>query len=400
MEEPTIAFKGIPEMSFSSPFSTEGGNRSHSAFVMIAWTVLFASLIRFFTVYYLYSVRWKRRPSRRRKLTKSIQRRPRRRVKLADAEFRKAFTYPKSEESKVPQEDVDESTVSDGSEYEEYEDYDLDESSLKEMKDQVPDSTKAECRRFLIDKDGDTKEAIKALQSYIDWRKKYSDIEETLVCQKEEQPEDSSKKDNDDKDLQLWEMATAVAIKANEESSDSPFPRIVRSFKREDDDDEYTDNSGNVIIKLCPGKINDNLVSDIKTYSLAIALYLDKKLDRNDPHETMTLIIDVRGGKNWPNPSPRTLLPFLKHTVRLLLDMFPERLHQAIIFPVPGAFGWIWSLVQRRMDPETADRCRVVSGAARISSEPPTDELTEYMSREVVEYMEEERLASFGKQEQ
>lgn len=103
----------------------------------------------------------------------------------------------------------------------------------------------------------------------------------------------------------------------------------------------------------------------------------------------------MRGGKGWPNPSPKALLPFLNHTVHLLLEMMPERLYRVIIFPIPGGFRWLWSLVKRGMDPETADRCCLVSGAARIVSKPPTDELSEYMSQNIIELMEEERLATF-----
>ena len=171
------------------------------------------------------------------------------------------------------------------------------------------------------------------------------------------------------------------------------LPRIVHTFHS--NDRECTDNDGHVIIKLSPAQIDGNLVNDVKTYSLAIALYLDRKLDRHDAYQTVTLLIDVRGGKGWPNPSPKTLLPFLKHTIHLLLEMMPERLHRAIVYPIPSAFRWIWSIVQRGMDAETADRCRLVSGAARISSQPPTKELSEYMSHDLVDAMEEERLATF-----
>jgi hypothetical protein len=48
------------------------------------------------------------------------------------------------------------------------------------------------------------------------------------------------------------------------------------------------------------------------------------------------------------------------------------------------------------LDAETADRCHLLSGSARIASKAPKEELSEYMSLDLVDFMEEERLASFA----
>lgn len=371
--------------------------------VFLTLTIIVATLVTLALYYYRDVVRclWAPpRPVKRRNLRKSIQLRPakrRSRATMADAEFRKAAIQQQLDESsRLLLRDMEESSISEEEEYEEYEDYDLDEESLDGMKHELPKSTAAERRRFLIDKDGDTKEAIEALQSYLEWRQTYVNIETKMRQQQTEEYLRQHETSTNDQDLRAWNLASLIAAKANQESLDEPLPRIIRTFQCDGGEcDEYTDKCGNVIIKLCPGQIDKRLVSNVKTYSLALALYLDHKLDRSDAHQTVTLIVDVRGGKGWPNPSPRTLLPFLKHSVRLLLDMFPERLYQAIIFPIPGSFRWIWKLVERMMDPETADRCHIVSGEARISSKPPTDDLSEYMSRDSVDIMEQERLKSF-----
>lgn len=390
-------------MTFGALFPTSSDDESHGAFRLVVWTVVVATIVTL-GLYCLRSslVRPSKRNKfhRRRTLRKSVQMRPkRRRAKRIDSNFSAGFRHDKPQEISaqlLAEIDKEESSVtSQETEYEEYEDYDLDEASLKVMRDELPDSTMAECRRFLIDKDGETREAIEALQSYLEWRQKYADIEAKLEAEREEEPQEDNLKlgAGGDSDLVLWNKAVAIALHANDEPSGQALPRVVRTFQSAGE--EYTDDGGHVIIKLTPGQIDRNLVNDVKSYSLAIAIYLDRKMDRNDAHDTVTLLIDVRGGKGWPNPTPKTLMPFLKHTIHLLLDMMPERLHHAIVFPIPGAFRWIWSVVQRGMDPETVDRCRLVSGAARISSEPPTGELSEYMSRDLVEFMEDERLATF-----
>lgn len=229
-----------------------------------------------------------------------------------DSDFRSGFRLDRPDEISAQLLRIEEESVtSQESEYEEYEDYDLDEASLKAMQDELPESTIAERRRFLIDKDGETKEAIETLQSYLEWRQTYADIETVLEAQREGEPQDDNlKTGGDDSDLDLWNKAVAIALHANDEPTGQSLPRIVRTFQSAGR--EHTDDTGHVIIKLTPGQINRNLVNDVKIYSLAIALYLDRKFDRHDAYTTVTLLIDVRGGRGWPNPTPNTLLPFLK----------------------------------------------------------------------------------------
>lgn len=366
------------------------------------WRGVLLSSVAVIVTIILYFIRLavrvsKRRKARRRKnLRKSVQMRPRRRQKRPDSEFRHSFRKKSPDDiSSQLLKLEEESVTSQESEYEEYEDYDLDEASLKEMKNALPESTTGERRRFLIDKDGETSEAIEALRSYLEWRQKHAEIETELKRKGEEVPQDDKlKTSGGDSDLALWNKAAAIALHAaSDESTHQTLPRIIQTFYS--NGKECTDNDGHVIFKLSPAQIDGNLVKDVKTYSLALALYLDRKLDRHDAHQTVTLLIDVRGGKGWPNPSPKTLIPFLRHTVHLLLEMLPERLHRAIVYPIPNGFLWIWSIVERGLDAETADVCHLLSGAARIASKAPKEELSEYMSLDLVDLMEEERLASF-----
>mmetsp|Transcript_31553 Transcript_31553/g.57132 ORF Transcript_31553/g.57132 Transcript_31553/m.57132 type:complete len:390 (+) Transcript_31553:112-1281(+) len=388
-------------MAFDYLFSkNEQEERYPDAF----WRGLLVSSVAVIVTIFLYFIRLavrvsKRRKARRRKsLRKSVQMRPRRRQKRPDSEFRHAFRRKSPDEiSSQLLKLEEESVTSQESQYEEYEDYDLDEASLKEMKNALPKSTTGERRRFLIDKDGETNEAIEALESYLEWRQKHAEIETELERKGEEAPQDDKLKASGggDSDFALWNKAAAVALhSANDESTHQTLPRIVQMFHS--NGKECTDNDGHVIFKLSPAQIDDNLVKDVKTCSLALALYLDRKLDRHDAHQTVTLLIDVRGGKGWPNPSPKTLIPFLVQTVHLLLEMLPQRLHRAIVYPIPNGFLWIWSIVERGLDAETADRCHLLSGSARIASKAPKEELSEYMSLDLVDFMEEERLASFA----
>jgi hypothetical protein len=81
--------------------------------------------------------------------------------------------------------------------------------------------------------------------------------------------------------------------------------------------------------------------------------------------------MDVRSGIGWPNIHAARLVPFMKDATRLLLDIFPERLHLYLLYPVPLAFAWIWNIIKNAIDPRT-------------------DKLLEHMSEEAADRLEKE----------
>ena len=74
-----------------------------------------------------------------------------------------------------------------------------------------------------------------------------------------------------------------------------------------------TDIDGRRIVQLLPARIDLNIADD-KTYALAIAFYLDRKLSRQSC-EKIVVCIDVRAGLNWPNPPAGKVIPFIKYIV-------------------------------------------------------------------------------------
>jgi hypothetical protein len=153
------------------------------------------------------------------------------------------------------------------------------------------------------------------------------------------------------------------------------------------------DQTGHRILHLLPAKMDLSVASDT-AFALAIALYLERKLDRDSP-ETMTVAIDVRGGDGWANPRPQKLLPFIQQVAGLLEQNFPERLANCVVFPIPAIGTMIWKMARVFLDPSTAEKIHLVRGDARNSAPAPFGAMEEHVSRSVLAHMEELRCSSF-----
>merc|ERR1711865_109375 len=104
--------------------------------------------------------------------------------------------------------------------------------------------------------------------------------------------------------------------------------------------------------------------------------YLETKLDRTS-RETLVIAIDVRGGTGWANPSPWTLLPFLKQVITTLEQNYPERLQTAFLYPMPQSAYVLWHTIQRLhlLDPATFQKIVVVPGPSGRNDPPPNPQL-------------------------
>ncbi len=134
---------------------------------------------------------------------------------------------------------------------------------------------------------------------------------------------------------------------------------------------------------------------NVEKYTNAIAFKLDTNIDRNDT-EKITLLIDTRGGEGWPNPSAMSVLPFLKAVSQTLSANFPERLHAAIVFPVPRLASAIWGFAKPFLDPHTAEVVNILHGPADRNAQVPED-LSLFADRDcikVVEMHRNERILS------
>ncbi|MGK3745263.1 MAG: hypothetical protein ACI90V_012124, partial [Bacillariaceae sp.] len=196
---------------------------------------------------------------------------------------------------------------------------DADLNSLLELQ---PESTLAERRRFLKARKGVIKAASAQLGSYIQWR-----------CQNKIDEFFPSTFTTDEED---WERAARGAMEiANTgatPASQRKLPRIV-SIYGGDEDELVLCRNGARVVHVLPCQL-DTTIAPATTYALALAMYLDRKLDRNHT-EKVTVVIDIRSGKGWPNPSSVSLVPFIKLVVGSLNSYFPERLSRCILFPLP-----------------------------------------------------------------
>jgi hypothetical protein len=248
---------------------------------------------------------------------------------------------------------------------------------------ELPEASSAERLRFLTARGGDVGRASKLLRHYLDWIKIHELIEHELKL--------GDTVSGDDVDLDHWNAACAIAIKACHEKCNVPLPRVIRMYQQKDG--PVCDYHGNRIFHIVPALMDDKLVQT-STYALATALYLNRQLDRTGL-ERVTVCIDVRAGLGWPNIHAVRLVPFMKVTTMLLLSLFPERLEKCLLYPVPSAFLWIWNAMQRYLEPETKEKICLLSGVNKIESPPPMDQMTKHVPLNVVEFLECSRRARF-----
>lgn len=254
----------------------------------------------------------------------------------------------------------------------------------KSVQELFPNATAEERRRFLIARLGNVQAAKDQLGNYLEWREKHDAIEKELNLTEAETDEDD------------WNIAAAVAlVSCEEENRDQRLPRIARVYTVEES--AVCDRDGRRVLHVMPGQINITLAK-ASTYAVALALYIDRKLDRASL-ECLTVALDVRGGKGWPNIPPLRQLPFIQTVIVLLLSKFPERLHRCLLFPVPKAARWIWNISKAWIDPLTSNKVQLLTGNAKIVSEPPFVAMHEFLEPHVAKFFESQRHASFVEEE-
>jgi len=256
------------------------------------------------------------------------------------------------------------------------------EVDLEALRDLQPESTLAERRRFLKARKGVIKAASAQLGSYIQWRSA-NKIDEFFPSTFTTDEED-------------WALAARAAMEiANNTGGPSPadrevLPRIVSVFGGEDG--LVLCKNGARIVHVLPCQL-DTTIAPSTTYALALAMYLDRKLDRNHT-EKVTVVIDIRSGKGWPNPSSVSLVPFIKLVVGSLNSYFPERLSRCILFPLPMTATVLFNKAKAYLDPDTATKIQVCSGAGSVTSKVPT-KVKQFIDEKSVDVMERRRKAFF-----
>lgn len=261
------------------------------------------------------------------------------------------------------------------------------------------ESTFSERRRFLVACKGNVTAAIHRLNYFLQWN------EEHVKTRRENSIEIRPTRD---RDYDLWVESCLTAMKMSEEVENIVLPRIIRQLCREDDKcrgafrgDNYGEDSksklldreGHRVFCIRPA-LMDTKLAKASTYTSAVAIYLDRSCDR-EKSEKVTVCVDVRAGRGWPNTHVLRLIPFMKHSMKLLLPLLPERLHRALVYPVPHAFFFIWTMISKCMDPLTVERVRVLEGKCKIEAPPPNDKLKDYIGEKELERLEASRVNNF-----
>ncbi|CAJ1945045.1 unnamed protein product [Cylindrotheca closterium] len=122
-------------------------------------------------------------------------------------------------------------------------------------------------------------------------------------------------------------------------------------------------------------------------------MYLDRKLDRSCT-EKVTVVIDIRAGQGWSNPSSVSIVPFIKLVVGLLNTYFPERLSRCILYPLPFTATLLFNKAKDYLDPDTAAKIQVCSGAGSVQS-PVPEKVCEFIGPKAIECMEDRRRGLF-----
>ena len=276
-----------------------------------------------------------------------------------------------------------------------------------------PGSTIAERRRFLTAKKGELKPTIQQLNLYLEWRSNHVKMKSRNKIQI---------KSTGDKDYDVWIEASLTAMKICDEVDNIVLPRIIRRHQhpyripheaekkkgnKDDNDDRnndseigncdichhYVDREGFRTFCVTPALMDNNLAKG-ETYTQAVAIYLDRILNREDV-DMITILFDCRAGTGWSNNHVLKLLPFLKHFLKVLPPLMPERLQKAIIYPVPYTFMYIWKILSKCLDPMTSKRVFILHGKCKIESPPPVEQMKLHLHEDHMKELESTRIGGF-----
>mmetsp|Transcript_22312 Transcript_22312/g.32938 ORF Transcript_22312/g.32938 Transcript_22312/m.32938 type:complete len:351 (-) Transcript_22312:130-1182(-) len=266
------------------------------------------------------------------------------------------------------------------------------EQKLDSLLELFPTSKLEERERFLRAKHGNITNAAKKLEKYLNWREQHN--LDSLQYNVE-----SISDENDWNESYRFAMEYAVVsavTKKNRLRSNlklaSKIPQISFVYNNECGDIEKTSN-GNMVLHIMPGLIDLNLATP-ELYALTMALYLDRKFDR-EKHGYATVFLDFRAGKGWPNQPAFSMMPFIRMIAGFLHKYFPRRFDSCVMYNLPKSAMWIWEMVKPFLDRSALESIIPISGSDRHSGLAPNDKLSEFVDFSLLEKMEKKRLSFF-----
>ena len=310
------------------------------------------------------------------------------------------------------------------------------------LNQRFPTTTLAECRRFHAEFGADS--VVERLEHYVQWRQEHFGKSAAGWVPVSGGRNDEETNESDDPDWNaavqaaLTRQSTMIANRpaaeiAKHSVSDGAAPsRNQRRYRRrlrrraerphqsretypfpplivaplQSNNQAWRDHSGHRIFYHLPAQIllqlqspvlNDSSASSsfssTEFYTNVFAYYFDRQFDR-ESDEKVTLLIDVRPGIGWPNPPALEMVNFIRPVARTLYDLFPQRLHRCILFPVPHAAVLLWKLIRGFLEAHLTERMVLLSGRATVQS-PIPDQLKEYVSEDGIQQLEAMRQAAF-----
>jgi hypothetical protein len=181
-------------------------------------------------------------------------------------------------------------------------------------------------------------------------------------------------------------------IKAEEKLQEAKQIRQI-VFRHQKDGTPITDMKGNKILCVLPAMIDKKTVP-AETYGIALSFYFDHMFDR-DSEEKVTVLLDVRSGRGWPNVLAIYMINYVRQLAKMLQCHLPERLERMVVFPVPRAALGVWAAMKWAFHTDVMDKIVLFPGPAETGSPLPKQYLQDYVEDAILDFVEEQRIGRF-----
>jgi CRAL/TRIO domain len=153
--------------------------------------------------------------------------------------------------------------------------------------------------------------------------------------------------------------------------------------------------AGAPILYVLPARMDFDVIPS-ELYTKAMAYYCLLVHQSSVPCCSVTVLMDVRAGRGWPNMFVTRMLTWVRPCCATMHSYFPGALRQVIVYPMPSWAMRLWRLVQPLLPTHVQSSVTLVAGTSTSHSAPYPDQLEAYVSPEILQRLEDERTASFS----